>query len=160
MNKLAFFLAGFATTLLFFSCKDRKLNGYRYGNEDVMIEIRTTPCFGRCPVYEMSIDGMGMVTFTGERDVKKVGAYQKQLTAEETNKLFAAFEDSDYWAFEDEYSANVTDLPSTYLTYKHGEKAKKIRLYYNVPDSLANLSKMVKEIATSDEGWSAKTTDS
>ncbi len=66
--------------------------------------------------------------------------------------MFKAFEVNDFWSFEDEYTAKVTDLPTTYLTCTVDGKTKMIKMYYNVPADLINLAKLLDSYANS-EDW-------
>ena len=36
-----------------FACKDKKLSNYSYSAESV-IEMKTTACYGKCPVFTMT----------------------------------------------------------------------------------------------------------
>lgn len=126
--------------------------GYRYSAEDV-IEMERGACFGTCPVYDFKIDGLGRATFNGKTFVKLEGAFEKQFTAEETNELFDAFKKSDFWSYENEYTAPVTDLPTTWLSFYFMDRSKKIRCYYDIPVRLVNLIHDVEELALSSGGW-------
>ena len=122
---------------------------------DSSITIKKTGCFGTCPTYTFTIDGTGKSTYKGDRFVLVSGEKEKQFSAEETNSLFAAFAESDYWSYEDKYSDDrIADLPSTYLTYTHGGQTKEIRLEYEFPEKLEQLAKMTENYANS-EYWIA-----
>ena len=135
---------------LLVSCEPK--DPYRYDASDA-IELKKDPCFGFCPVYEFRIDGKGYAVFTGDRNVDKEGRWERRLTPEETNQLFQAFDESNFWAFEDEYVAEVTDLPTTWITLRLGEQQKTIKDYYGAPEPLKDLEKMVETIAEAEEGW-------
>lgn len=117
------------------------------------IELKKEPCFGFCPVYTFKADGKGHATFHGDHNVSKEGDWTRTLTPEETNALFSAFGKSNFAAFQDEYAAEVTDLPTTWLTFHHGDLKKTIKDYYGAPDSLKALEKLVEAIAETDDGW-------
>jgi hypothetical protein len=114
---------------------------------DSRIEMSKGPCYGSCPVFKISIDGTGQATFEGTRFVKKMGPHARQLAAEETNALFQAFIDSDFWSFEDRYTAPVSDLPTTFLTFTHEGQSKKIQCYFDVPQPLLDLITQVDSVA-------------
>ncbi len=118
-----------------------------------MIEMKKDPCFGFCPVYVFQVNGKGNATFKGERNVSKEGEWTRNLSPEETNALFAAFEKSNFEAFQDEYTDQVTDLPTTWVTFKHGSIDKTIKDYYGAPEELKALEKLVEAIAETDDGW-------
>jgi hypothetical protein len=125
-------------------------------SEESFISIRKTPCFGTCPTYEFTINGLGEATFKGEMNVKKKGNYTRTFTEKQTMALFNAYKESDFYSFEDEYlQPDLMDLPYTYLTLNHMGKKKTITLYYQYPDALNNLAKLTESFALS-EGWTAK----
>jgi hypothetical protein len=138
----------FVSVLLFAAC-----DPYQY-DANSAIELKKDPCFGFCPVYSFKVDGKGNATFQGERNVNKEGAWTRTLTPEQTNALFKAFEDANFWQFQDEYTAPVTDLPTTYVTFTHKGQSKTVKDYYGSPPELKNLEKLVEEIAETEEGWS------
>jgi len=151
MKNLLFLLAAF---ILFTSetCERGVAAGGYDQPAESYVTVKTTGCFGTCPIYEFTIKGNGESTYNGDRFVDVEGEKTKTFSSEKTNALFGAFEGADYWSFEDKYSGNVTDLPSTFLTYSHGGQTKKIVLYYNVPEQLVGLSKLAKSFANS-ENW-------
>ena len=128
--------------------------GFLYSANDV-IEISKGACFGTCPVYDFKIDGLGKATFKGKAFVKREGDFVKQFSAEETNAIFDSFKRADFWSFENEYTAAVTDLPTVWLSFYFMERSKKIRCYYDVPVKLVNLGKEVEALALSEGGWIA-----
>jgi hypothetical protein len=122
-------------------------------DENVFIELKKDPCFGVCPVYNFKIDGKGSASFTGTRNVSKQGNWSRQLGPDATNALFTAFEKSNFDQFQDEYTAQVTDLPTTWVTYNNGIINKTIKDYYGSPEALKNLEKLVETIAEEDTDW-------
>lgn len=136
----------------FTSCENEK---YEYGKE-VKIELTKDPCFGFCPVYTFQVDGNGNATFDGKRNVEKEGEWSKLFSIEETNQLFDAFANSQFWDFKDEYTAQVTDLPTIWVSFTHNGQSKKIKDYYGAPAELKELEKMVEIMAEAEEGWVKK----
>jgi hypothetical protein len=121
-------------------------------DQTTFVEMKKGACFGRCPVYTIKIDGTGAASYHGDRFVDKVGDHKKQFTPEQTNALMQAFVTGDFWSFRDEYTADISDLPYTFLTFSHQGKTKKITLYYDIPDQLAGLAQLVASFAATD-GW-------
>lgn len=139
------------STLLLFTAAKCGKEKYEY-TEDSSIEIVKTPCFGSCPVYNFSIKGNGMADFNGRRFVELEGQYTRTFPADTTNYIFDTFVQADIFKFENEYTENVTDLPTTYLTFKHGGKTKKIKMYYGYPEELKALADSLQSLAFS-KGW-------
>jgi len=119
---------------------------------DSVIEMNTTPCFGACPEYDITIKGDGTATYVGKRHAPRAGEYTKQLPVEETRALFDAFAAVDFFAFEEKYTSNISDLSTTFISFSHNGQSKKIEDYYGAPDELDKLENRVEAIAKS-EGW-------
>ena len=117
-----------------------------------MIKLSRGVCFGTCPNYDLTIDGNGKATYVGKKHVDKIGTYSKTFTPEETNLLFRKFKKADFWAYKDEYYADVSDLPMNFITFESDGRSKKIKAYYGVPESLQALMTEVDAYANT-EGW-------
>ncbi|MFT4971342.1 MAG: hypothetical protein ACI9XO_002131 [Paraglaciecola sp.] len=141
MKNLLFVLTGI---LFLISCES---NPYVTSS----IEMNMGACFGACPVYKITISGDGTVSYDGQKNVPKMGEYNKQLSPEETKTLFDAFAASNFFAFEEEYMSNISDLPTTFISFQNGGKSKKIKDYYGAPDELDALEHRVEEIVNSTE---------
>ncbi len=133
-------------------CSCKPADPYHYEGSSY-IEMKKDPCFGFCPVYSFRVDGKGNAIFTGERNVSKEGNWLRQLDAVETNQLFESFKNAGFWELENEYTSQVTDLPTTWVTFHLGEMSKTIKDYYGAPENLKVLEKLVESIAETNEGW-------
>ena len=114
--------------------------------ETSIIEMSKTPCFGTCPVYSIKMDGKGNVTYDGKQFVKLEGKHEMNFPPEYVNEVFQAFADGNFWDYEDEYTDNISDLPTTNISFTHDGKTKKIRDYYGAPKSLKELEKKVENL--------------
>lgn len=143
-------------SLLFFlftaeKCEQVNTEQYQYPAES-SISMEKTGCYGSCPIYTITIHADGRAEYNGRRFVKKEGAYRKTFSPKQTNALFQAFDSAGLHSYQDEYTAPVTDLPYTYLSWVHEGRTKKITLYYDFPEKLDGLAKLVASFAES-EGW-------
>lgn len=116
------------------------------------IEMKKTVCYGRCPVYSIKITSEGKAIYDGEKNVDKVGHYEKTLSPEQTQELFDAFNKTDFWKFQKEYKGKVSDVPSTIITYNYDGKSKTVTAQWDVPEEFKNLASLVENVADS-EGW-------
>lgn len=48
---------------------------------DARVTLRSGPCFGDCPVFQVSIDARDVAVFEGERHVARRGRHEQQLPA-------------------------------------------------------------------------------
>lgn len=120
----------------------------------VKIAYQTSACFGRCPVYTLTIDGSTMqMLYSGTANTDRMGIYQKPVSASELNELVSEFEKADFCQLEDKYLGNVVDFPSKYTSYECNGKTKKIQDRSGAPEKLNQLEKKLQEIAENKDGW-------
>jgi hypothetical protein len=132
------------------SCKSGKQAKQNY--EKSAITMEKTACYGKCPVYTITIYGTGKAEFTGSKNVKMLGKYEKQLSKEETLKIFNTFYASSFSDFLSEYDSGVTDVPATIISFLHKGYNKVIKDKMGAPGELKALEKMVEELVKG-EGW-------
>ncbi|GAB4145621.1 MAG: hypothetical protein OHK0017_05400 [Patescibacteria group bacterium] len=121
----------------------------------VEITIERQPCFGYCPVYSVTINGSGEVIYKGTANVKVTGEQKSQISKEEVKKLVEEFKKADYFNLKDEYTANVSDVPTTITSLKLNGKSKRIIDYYNAPESLKALESKIDETVNVQQ-WTKK----
>ena len=123
-------------------------------NSKVTIIYQATPCFGRCPIYTLTINGESKTaTFVGEKDTEKIGTYTKAVSKKELDEFVKAFEDAQFFSLNDEYLGNITDFPIKYITYTNNGKTKKIKERSGAPKALTDLEKLLNAYAINEEGW-------
>ena len=127
--------------LLVFGCKST-----RQAKSEMfpIISMERTSCLGTCPAYLFRAFPDGSVTYTGEVYVDLVGKFEGCITKEELTNLKNLFDEADYFGFANVYSANITDLPTTYLYYDNGAQNSKVTNYYRAPESLKKLENDVE----------------
>lgn len=130
---------------------------YRYG-ADTVIEMKKGPCFGTCPVYDFRLDGTGQAELRGEKHLKYTGEFIQTFTPEQTNELIRQFDKAKFFEFQDEYLGNITDQPTVWLTFTRKGQTKKIRCYYEVPQTLIDLINATTKLAEG-EGWQSTITE-
>src|SRR4051812_34085343 len=74
------------------------------------VTLDRTACFGTCPIYKVTLRSDGTILYEGQRFVEKMGAYRG--TAYSFDRLARFILKENYFDLKDDYSANVTDLPS------------------------------------------------
>ena len=122
-------------------------------NSTVNIVYQTTPCFGRCPTYTMTINGTSkQMSFVGTANTDKIGTFTKAISDAELTNLVAEFEKAKFFSLDNEYLGHIVDFPSKYITYSHNGLNKKIQDRSGGPEAIHILEKVLEEIANS-EGW-------
>lgn len=133
----------FLLFLFFFSgsCKSSQ----NIPTEDWLV-MKRTACLGTCPVYEVKIDAAGNVVYKGVEYVPYIGEKKFKLTQEDLQQLQQMVRKADLFKYKDKYYDNITDLPTTYITYYEGERKKEIMDYYGAPASVRAFEKKLQEI--------------
>ena len=115
------------------------------------ITLRRTPCYGPCPVYELTILGTGEVTYLGEAHVAKAGAHSWRISGRRLERLAEAFERARYSRLEDRYtSREFTDAPGCLTSVEYEDGSSKSIVHYHgdpsAPDMLTELEDEIDRI--------------
>lgn len=94
---------------------------------ELLLSLKRTPCFGRCPVYTVELFTDGRVHFVGDSNTKERGEREGTLSAEQMSKIAERFAASDFAKWKADYmNHQVTDMPGAVVTWK----GKTIRHYH------------------------------
>lgn len=75
-----------------------------------------------------------------------IGNYESSLHQEDLQKIVQRFRDSNFFKFKNQYTGNVSDLPTTYIYFKDQSNEKTIQDYYNAPEQLKELEQVVENL--------------
>jgi len=107
--------------------------------------FRKSECLGDCPVYDVTIDEKGNVTYKGVKYVTVKGVQKFVLTEEEFTTLKEKLTKNSFSNYKKKYdNANIMDLPSTYISYK--DTLVQIRLWKQIPKDLVDVHEYVQGI--------------
>ena len=98
-----------------------------YSTDISSVKLRRGPCFGTCPMYEVTLRADGTATWDGERFVDRLGLHQGAVDVNDFGRLARFVERADFFSWEAEHLANVTDLPDYFLTVVRGGESKTVR---------------------------------
>jgi hypothetical protein len=124
--------------------------------EDFVIKLERTSCFGPCPVYSVTIDGKGNVTYEGKKFVRVPGRQADQIPVSRVAELVATIDRIRFFELNDEYrvirnadgtTTMVSDLPTTFITVTRDGQTKSIEDYVGAPEPLHQLEKEIDEAA-------------
>lgn len=90
------------------------------------LTLRRGACFGACPIYEVTLHSDGTADWEGEGFVEPVGRYHGQFDPNDFEKLAAFAGRAGFFGWDDEYRANVSDLPDYVLTAVAGKATKRV----------------------------------
>ncbi|MDB4286097.1 DUF6438 domain-containing protein [bacterium] len=126
-----------------FACKSVKIDKVEKQTEvleDFVLYLERTVCFGTCPVYTMTVNSRGKVTFHGIRNVDFMGNFEKNLSKKQVKRLAFLIDSGDFWKYDEVYDdENITDLPSFMTQCTHRGKTLKVLARANVPVELRSL---------------------
>lgn len=122
-----------------------------------IISLERTACFGMCPVYTVSIFEDGTVIYEGDSFVTVTGKQTAEIPTDVVASMVTAFEDAGYFEWADAYNTQtVSDLPSFILSVKSADKTHRITHYAGdktAPLALSYLEQWVDEM-THTSVWS------
>jgi hypothetical protein len=123
---------------------------------DTLIRLERTSCLGTCPVYTVTIDARGTVTFDGQKHVRAVGRSTARVGPAPVAKLLATVERMQFFDLRNVYKqienpdgtvTVVSDLPTTIITVTTNGRSKRVESYIGAPDSVAALQREIDEAA-------------
>jgi hypothetical protein len=123
-----------------------------------VITLARTACFGRCPVYTLSVSRSGLVTYEGKAHVRHLGPATAQIPAQRVEALLDELQRGGYFNLADRYTPSepacgryATDLPSVITSVTIGGRRKRIEHDHGcgAPGSLAVLERRIDEVVGS-----------
>ena len=131
----------------------------------VAISLERTACFGRCPVYAISVSPEGVVRYEGKANVKQIGTDTAQIPRERVEALLLELEGAGYFTFSNRYALSEptcrrhsTDSPSAISAATFRGRTKRIEHDYGcggVPGALTVMEKRIDEVLGSDR-WTGR----
>jgi len=124
-------------------------------NEDVVITLSRSSCFGFCPAYTVSITSDGLVTYEGGGDYVHVkGRQTARVSPEDVQRLVARFDEIGFDSLRDEYRAGVTDVPTYVVSIERNGRVKRVLDYFGLdvgmPRAVRELQDEIDRVAGTD----------
>jgi hypothetical protein len=86
---------------------------------EVLATLQRTACYGRCPIYVVTVYRDGAVEFVGEEYVKTKGNATGHITLAQVDAIEDLFVNNHYTTLRDSYEElQVTDMPSAKSSYR------------------------------------------
>lgn len=109
--------------------------------DSLVARIQRTACFGRCPIYTLSVYESGYVDYIGEKWVEKEGRFSSRVDQSVIEELMQKSEAINYFEFDHTYDSKfVTDLPATITTLKGENGFHVVVNRYQAPEQLTQFS--------------------
>ncbi len=148
---LTFFL--FTAAALIASCGPSA--GMSLDRLDKVIEMSKGPCYGRCPVFTLTVYENGIASYKGERFTDRLGTHVKKLEKEQMERLLREFQNAKLWQYKDSYRGRIPDMQSVSISYFDGPRKKTITGKEIRPNAVKWLESLLDQVAQS-EGWVLK----
>lgn len=116
-------------------------------DDNLIVRIQKTACFGKCPVFTVEIYRDGKAVYSGVAYTKRKGRFETTIEKEFIQKIHNKAADANFWKLKNTYpdSGNViADIPSTITYIRQGNNGKLITNNYDAPKSLIALEKWLQ----------------
>ena len=109
----------------------------------------TTPCFGKCPTFSLEVRSDGFMKIDKKENLDQIGVFTRQLSKAELNQLIENETAMNFCSLKPVYGGGVSDLPSTFIRKKCGEKVKSVQLLMNYPPEVVAFTELIDQWANS-----------
>ncbi len=95
----------------------------------MVISLRRTPCFGKCPVYQIQVYSDGSLRYEGVQFTERLGTYFGKLAPERIQAVFDLAEKIGFQQLAEEYPSGdirIMDLPSAIVFLRYGSLEKQV----------------------------------
>ncbi len=117
-----------------------------------VIEMSKSPCYGRCPVFNLTIYEGGLTSYRGVRYTPRTGLWVKQLDKTTYESLLQEFRKTNLWQFDNVYRGEYYDAPTVSITYYEEGDVKTIVGKDGRPYHVLALEALLDDVARLD-GW-------
>ncbi|RJF89644.1 hypothetical protein D3874_23930 [Oleomonas cavernae] len=118
---------------------------------NTVITLRRGVCMGSCPVYEVTIDGDGKVTFDGGYFVAVATSIDYRISTRDVADLLEKFKAADFFSLEDRYDAGVDDAPTYEISLQIDGRKKTVidsmGSHVGAPAGLQDLEREIDRVA-------------
>ena len=115
----------------------------------VVTSIKTTPCYGKCPVYEAKLYSNGKAVWIGKKFTKREGKFETSVSKDEIQEIREEAKLRGIFFMEDSYPAQrklfITDLPNTIISISNGATPKVITNNHKAPKNLIAFEDYLKD---------------
>ncbi len=107
--------------------------------DSLVFTLQRTPCFGACKVYVINVYRSGYATYDGRANVEPTGKHYAYIGPDVAKALLDDAERSGFFALEDVYDRDVTDLPSSIMRVVGKGRDKRVVARVGTPESFREL---------------------
>ena len=130
-----------------------QLDVFSNNQKSPLVKMRKTPCFGKCPYFEVVIFNDGSIKYEGFKFVDKIGLYSSEINQKKVALIEDYIKRIDFFSFDDVYDAKVTDLPSVIIEINLNGKHHKVKGRYKMPEKFKFFTKFIDDILLGVDSW-------
>ncbi len=127
--------------------------------KETFIKIERSPCFGTCPFYTLTLKRDGEMFLDGKQHIPLIGLFTKKLSKIKTDSIFNVFKKEGFYKLKNEYISQMTDFPTTTISYVVNDKIKKVKAYGPAPSLIGYVAEMMHLLITDTLYWEKKTNE-
>ncbi len=125
---------------------------------NAVARIQRTPCFGRCPIYTLTVYEDGRAEYFGKNFAPREGKWTAAVSLELMEQLKVFANEIGYFELENVYDKEVvTDVPSTITSLRTEEGLKTVVNRFDAPEGLYRFEQYFDELFMNVEWVSAGT---
>lgn len=117
------------------------------------VMMRRGACFGRCPEYTLTIHSNGLAEYSGTRNARPLGVYQKSLGTTRAQALLKSFMDYRADTCAALYTSKIADAPGLSFTLNFKDRQQLIGNAHFGPEFLIDLSLEMDALGKVDATW-------
>jgi Domain of unknown function (DUF6438) len=117
-------------------------------DNNVMVSLQRTPCFGQCPVFKIQLFNDGKVVYEGRAFCKRMGTHKATASPELIKAIQQKASDIKYLSLNEKYpkgESMITDIPTTVSYIKFGSESKMIHNNYDAPTELIEFERWLEQ---------------
>lgn len=114
---------------------------------DAVARIQRTACFGRCPIYTLTVYEDGRAEYFGKNFAPREGMWIADVTPELMEQLLIFANEIEYFELENIYDKEaVTDVPSTISSLRTEQGLKTVVNRFDAPEELRRFEQYFDEL--------------
>ncbi len=115
-------------------------------SEEISLRVRTSACFGTCPVYELKVEN-GLASYYGLKYPRTNDTLQVVISEIELDSIVYIFDTHKFWELEAEYdNPQISDLPSVNIELSHGKQKNRVEARAQIPNNLRNILEYIERM--------------
>lgn len=128
---------------------------------DARVTLERTGCAGECPVFTVSLDADGTVTFDGRAHVLATGRHTRQIAPAQVRSLLDEAERIGFFQLAERYASRpdagerattFVDVPAAIVTVTRGGETRRVHDLLGAPESLRAFERHI-ETVTQTRTW-------